>query len=155
MDYDYEIEVIETEAQPVLSIREITSVEDLPEEVGTAYQAILNHMNLMGEEPSDMPFIAYYNMDMDNLDVEIGFPTSRELAGIHDIDVSEIPAGLKVVCMYQGPYNEMKPVYEAMNEWIEENEYEPTGVIYEFYYNSPEEVPESELLTKIMFLLED
>ncbi len=57
--------------------------------------------------------------------------------------------------MYQGPYNEMEPVYEAMNEWLEENEYEPTGVIYEFYYNSPEEVPESELLTKIMFLLED
>lgn len=155
MDYDYEIEVIETEAQPVLSIREITSVNDLPEEIGDSYQAILNHMSLMGEQPSDMPFVAYYNMDMDNLDVEIGFPTSRPLAGIHDIEVSEIPAGLKAVCMYQGPYNEMEPVYEAINEWLEENDYEPTGVVYEFYYNSPDEVPESELLTKIMFLLED
>ena len=151
MDYDYEIEIIETEAQPVLSIRVITSLNELPEELGYSYDAIIKHMNLMGEQPSDMPFVAYYNLDMDNLDVEIGFPTSRELAGIHDIEVSEIPAGLKAVCMYQGPYSEMEPVYDAMHDWLEENDYEPTGVVYEFYYNTPEEVPESELLTKIMF----
>ncbi|MDO9535730.1 MAG: GyrI-like domain-containing protein [Bacillota bacterium] len=37
-----------------------------------------------------------------------------------------------------------------MFQWIAENGYEQTGVYYEFYYNSPEEVPESELLTKIV-----
>lgn len=30
---------------------------------------------------------------------------------------------------------------------------EPTGVVYEYYYNSPQEVTESELLTEIEFLL--
>jgi hypothetical protein len=29
----------------------------------------------------------------------------------------------------------------------------PAGVVYEYYYNSPMEVPESELLTKIEFVL--
>ena len=85
MDYDYEIEVVETEAQPVLSIRMITSVNELPEEIGLAADSIVKHMNLMGEQPSDAIFVAYYNMDMDNLDVEIGFPTSKPLAGIHDM----------------------------------------------------------------------
>lgn len=155
MNYDYEIEIIDTEVQPVLSIRMITSINELPEDIGISYHSIISHMNLMGEQPSDMPFVAYYNLDTENLDVEIGFPTARELAGIHDIEVSEIPAGPKAICMYQGPYSEMGPVYEAMNEWLEENEYEPTGVVYEFYCNSPEDVPENELLTKIMFILEE
>jgi effector-binding domain-containing protein len=155
MDYDYEIEVVETEAQPVLSIRMITSVNELPEEIGLAADSIVKHMNLMGEQPSDAIFVAYYNMDMDNLDVEIGFPTSKPLAGIHDIEVSEIPEGLKAICLYQGAYSEMEPVYEAMHDWLEENNFEPTGVVYEFYLNSPEDVPESDLLTKIVFLLED
>ncbi|RYD03611.1 hypothetical protein N752_18735 [Desulforamulus aquiferis] len=45
----------------------------------------------------------------------------------------------------------MEPVYNAMMQWINENGYAPTGVAYEFYYNSPMEVPESELLTKVVF----
>ena len=52
---------------------------------------------------------------------------------------------------FKGPYKEMEPVYNAMMQWIQENGYTPTGTAYEFYYNSPLEVPESELLTKIVF----
>jgi len=47
----------------------------------------------------------------------------------------------------------MEPVYNAMMQWINENGHMPTGVSYEFYYNSPAEVQESELLTKIVFPL--
>ena len=56
--------------------------------------------------------------------------------------------------MYKGPYMEMPPAYEAITQWMKEKGYTPTGVAYEFYYNSPEEVPESELLTKIVFLVD-
>ena len=47
----------------------------------------------------------------------------------------------------------MGPTYEAMAKWMNDNGHQPTGVVYEFYNNSPMEVPESELLTKIVFLL--
>jgi len=40
-----------------------------------------------------------------------------------------------------------------MTGWMQKNQYIPTGVAYEFYLNSPEEVQESELLTRIMFPL--
>ena len=67
--------------------------------------------------------------------------------------VRTIPAGKKATCMFKGPYKDMAPVYDAMNKWMNENGYQPTGVVYEFYQNSPMEVQESELLTKIVFLL--
>lgn len=146
-------EVIETAAQPVLSIRKVTSVEKLPDEIGKAYQLIISYLQEVGQQPAEAPFTAYYNMDMEKLEVEMGFPVSEELQGKGDIAASVIPAGKKAVCMYKGSYQDMAPTYDAMTKWIIENGYQPTGIAYEFYYNSPMEVPESELLTKIMFLL--
>ncbi len=150
---DYEIKLTEETAQPVLSMRVRTAVTNLPQEIGKAYGAIIQYLNEIGENPVGAAFTAYYNMDMENLDVEMGFPVNKPLAGKGDIKSGEIPAGKYVSCMYKGPYQEMIPAYDAMNRWVNENGHTVTGVSYEFYYNSPAEVPESELLTKIMFPL--
>ena len=155
----YKFELNEQPAQPVLSMRTRTAVGNLPQEIGKAYQAIIQYLNEIGEKPLNTAFAAYYNMDMEDLDVEMGFPVPRSLAGKGEIKSGEIPAGKQVSCLYKGPYSQMGPVYNAMTQWINENGYTPTGVAYEFYYNapigsgSPVEVPESELLTKIVFPL--
>ncbi|MFZ7102503.1 MAG: GyrI-like domain-containing protein [Peptococcaceae bacterium] len=110
-------ELTEGQVQPVLSIRTRTSVDNLPQEIGKAYGAIMQYLIEIGEEPLDFPFCAYYNLDMENSDVEMG------------------------------------PVYDALSKWIAENGYAPAGTVYELYYNSPLDVPEKELLTKIVFPL--
>lgn len=147
---NYNIELKEQAAQPVLSIRKTTSVGELPQEIGKAYCSIAQHLNEIGEQPAEAPFTAYYNLDMEHLDVEMGFPVSKQLAGGGEIKAGIIPAGKYAECMYKGPYSEMVPAYDAMNRWISEKGLAATGISYEIYYNSPEEVPESELLTKIM-----
>lgn len=150
---NYAFEIIETELQPVLSQRHVTSFENLPIVIGKTYDAIFSFLAEIDEPPFDMPFIAYYNMDMAQLDVEIGVPVARPIESRDNMHASYIPAGKKAVGMYKGPYQGMREIYEAMNQWLSEHHHDPTGVVYEFYYNSPDEVPESELLTKIMFLL--
>lgn len=150
---DNKFEIVETSAQPALSVRAVTSVDKLPQELGKAYNAIIAYLAELGEQPVDAAFAAYYNMDMEKLEVEMGFPVGRELAGKGEIIASHIPGGKKAVCLYKGPYKEMVPTYEAMSQWMNENSLQPTGVVYEFYFNSPMDVPESELLTKIVFLL--
>ena len=47
----------------------------------------------------------------------------------------------------------MEQPYNEMIKWISNNGYEPTGIAYEYYYNNPDEVPESELLTRIVMPL--
>lgn len=150
---NYEFEITEQPAQPVLSIRTRTTVDNLPEEIGKAYGAIMKYLHEIGEQPLAVAFAAYYNMDMQDLDVEMGFPVPKPLAGKGDINSGEIPGGMQVSCMHKGPYNQMEPVYNAMLQWIKENGYTPTGVAYEFYYNSSADVPESELLTRVVFPL--
>ncbi len=150
---DQKFELIETTSQPVLSIRKTTSVGNLPQELGAAYQSIMAYLEELGKQPADAPFTCYYNMDMENLDVEMGFPVSEVIPGKGHINASQIPPGKKATALYSGPYQEMGPTYEALTQWVIDNGHEPTGVVYELYYNSPMEVPENELLTKIVFLL--
>jgi len=42
-------------------------------------------LNELGEKPLEAAFAAYYNMDMENLDVEMGFPVAKPLAGRGEI----------------------------------------------------------------------
>lgn len=151
---DYQIELTEQPVQLALAIRTRTTVGNLPQELGKAYGAIIEYLNEIGENPVNAAFAAYYNMDMENLDVEMGFPVAKPLAGRGEIKLSEIPAGKQVSCLYKGPYSQMEPVYNAITQWMNERGHVPTGVCYEFYYNSPMDVPESELLTKIVFPLQ-
>jgi effector-binding domain-containing protein len=97
--------------------------------------------------------VGYFNMDMQDLDLEIGFPVEQAISGKGDIQASEIPAGKQVSCLHTGPYSKVEPAYNAMMEWVPANGYTATGVSYEFYLNDPEQTPENELLTKIVFPL--
>lgn len=149
---DLNIELREQGARPVLFIRKRTSLEGLSLLIGESYGKIAAYLEELGEqleEMPEMPYTAYYSLDMADMDVEMGFPVARPLPGKGEIEAGEVPAGRYVICMYQGPYSQIGPVYDEMYKWMQESNLEPTGVAYEYYYNGPQDVPESELLTRI------
>ena len=149
----YECEVKELQDQPTLVVRTRTSVDKLGEVLGEAYGAIAAYLGELGEYPAGPPFVGYYNEDMQDLDVEIGFPVARELPGRGDIHASQLPGGRAATCLHVGPYSEVEPAYTALGQWMAENGYAPTGVAYEIYLNDPDETPPQELRTQIMFPL--
>lgn len=143
------IEVKALPKQTTLTIRTNTSVKSLPQVIGKIYEEIIEYLTELGEEPTGMPFVIYYNLDMTNLDVEIGFPVTKEYPDKDEIKTSKIPAEKVVSCVHKGPYKKMKPTYKAMHQWIKKEGYKTTGVAIEFYYNSPNEVSTKDLLTEI------
>ena len=149
----YIIQIAETENQPVLSVRTKTSVENLPNIVGEVFGSIAGYIAANGDEPFGPAFIAYYNLDVENLEVEIGFPVAREMEGKAEIKRGYIPAGKKAIGFHKGSYRELSSLYDRMTSWLKERGLTPAGIVYEYYYNSPGEIPESELLTKVEFLL--
>ena len=132
-----------------LVVRTRTTVQNLPKLIGGSYGKIAAYLGELQEVMADIPFVAYQNMDMQDLDVEIGFPVAKKLLAKGDIKAGIIPAGLMVSCMYQGAYGKMQSVYEEMTKWMQENGYAPSGAAYECYYNGPD-YPENLLLTRIM-----
>ena len=150
----YQCEVKEQTSQPTLAVRTRTSVAKLPEVMGQTYGTIAQYLGSLGEQPAGPPFAAYHNMDMEDLDVEIGFPVSRDIAGRGDIQAGRLPEGRVATCIHIGPYGEIADAYNALSEWVEAEGYEPTGVAYEMYLNDPNETPPEALMTQIVYPLE-
>lgn len=146
-------QIIQTEEQPALSVSILTSAKDLPRVVGGAMEKVVKYISAQGEQAIGPAFIAYHNWDMENLQVEIGFPLIRAMPGEGEMVLRPIPAGRKASGFHKGPYSDIGPVYDALAKFYQKKGYEATGVSYEYYYNSPDEVPPSELLTKVEFLL--
>lgn len=146
-------ELKQVDPQHALSIRSRTSAERLPEHFGQALTAVMNYLQELGAAPTGAAFAAYYNMDMQDLDMEIGFPVAGELPGKGDIQPSTIPGGKIATCVFTGPYPELGKGYDALTQFVQAGGYEPTGVAYEFYLNSPADTPPEQLQTRIVFPL--
>jgi len=145
----YKIKLMELPEQPALTMRTTTAVQNLPEFFGKAYSGIMQYLGELGETPAGMPFGAYYNLDMQNLDVEAGFPVAKALPGEDEIKASQIPGGKFISTVHVGAYDSVEPAYDALTKWAKDNGYEPSGVAYEYYLNDPTKdpsiIPETEI----------
>jgi effector-binding domain-containing protein len=150
---DFHCEIKEQATQPTLSVRVRTPIDGLPQILGESYGKIAGYLAELGEQPAGAPFASYYNMDMQDLDVEIGFPVVKALQGKDDIQASEVPGGKLGYALHTGRYADIAPAYDTLTHFVKEQGYELTGVAYEFYLNDPGETPQDELQTQIVFPL--
>lgn len=100
------------------------------------------------------PFAIYYTMPQENTEevtYDIGMPVTGEVMGNDKIVIATIPEHKVISAIYKGPYSELPDVYQAMVEFVMMNKYDVIGSPKEVYYNSPEDVSASELLTEIQF----
>ena len=125
MEYKFELKDLPTRLTLAIHIR--SSVQDLPQVLGEVYGAIMAYMEELGETPTGMPFVIYYNLDMENLDIEAGFPVSKKLPDKDTIKASEINSGKFATAFHVGPYEKMEAVYNGLNQWINDNGYGATG----------------------------
>lgn len=144
-----DIEIRKQHYQQVLSIRTRTDASHLPELIGESYRRIGAYLSELDVEPEGPPFVAYYNQNMEDLDVEIGFPVDDVIPGDQDMCPGEMEEGNMVSCVYVGPYEGLKEVYGEMHRYIEEKGLKAKGPAYETYFNSPGEVKPEELMTRI------
>lgn len=151
----YNCSIVDRPDQAVLSIRTRTAVGNLPNVLGRTYARLAQYLGELGEPPIGAPFVGYYNMDMQDLDIEIGFPVSKELQAKDDMQPGQIPGGKQATCLHIGPYNTIELAYNELIEYIGQSGHEATGVAYEFYPNDPNETPEEELQTQIVFPLKE
>lgn len=149
----FECEFVDRVEQPTLAIRTHSPVEGLPQLIGASYGRIMQYLESLGEKFAGEPFVVYHNLDMQNLDVELGFPVLKDLPGSGDIQPGKVMAGKYGVCHYTGAYENMAPAYDALNNLIKENGFEPTGIAYEYYLNGPQDAAPEELKTRIEFPL--
>jgi effector-binding domain-containing protein len=87
------MEIIERAETPTLSVRYRTPAAELPNTMGPIYGEIAGHMAKNGIPFAGPPYARYFNMDMADLDVEIGFPVAAPAAGAGRVAASKLPGG--------------------------------------------------------------
>jgi effector-binding domain-containing protein len=157
MDFECQFvcEYRELVAVPALIIRLHTSMHDIATLFDAGYREIAGLLESQGKKPAGAPFAHYYNMDMEMLDVEFGFPVESAAQGGGRIAVGKTPSGKAVTSLYIGPYNEIEPAYDALMKWAADNDFDPSGEAYEIYLDDPSTTPPDRLRTQVHLLLRE
>jgi effector-binding domain-containing protein len=143
------IVLLEQPEQRVLSIRTTINMNDLSNVAEQAYDKIIEYLTQIGELTGGAPYVCYYNEDLENLDVEIGFPVAKTFQGTNEIAAHTIPVQKVLAGIHLGAYVDSDPLFYEMMQWLNDNGYQTQGTIYNYYLNDSNR-PENELLTKIV-----
>ena len=143
-------ELVDLRAQPTLVVRTRASIERLPEVLGPAWGAVMAFAGSAGAQPAGPLFVAYHNMDMQDLDVEIGCAFDQLLSGDGEVRPGGIPAGRAAECLHVGPYAELGGAHQALWAWMAQHGLQPAGPAYEFYLNDPADTAAADLETRIV-----
>ena len=142
-------------SRPALTIRTRTRVSNIAALFGKGYASIAQLLKERGKVPAGPPFALYYNMDMDDLEVEFGFPVDELLEESGSITASATPSGKAVTTLYIGPYEEVEPAYDFLMKWCADNTLILNGVAYEVYLNDPSHTSPEMLKTQVHLLLKE
>lgn len=150
----FECELSERRSQPAVAVRTHTPQPNLPAIVPPTIGRLANYIVQCGENPDGPPYVAYYNMDMQNLDIDIGFPVTKPLPAQGDIQPTQVPSGPCASLIYKGPYSGIRAAYNSLTEFVKTQKRNVIEPVYELYLNDPSETPPEELLTQVIFFLE-
>ncbi|MDT2598724.1 GyrI-like domain-containing protein [Enterococcus hulanensis] len=144
-----DIMIKELPEQHLLTLRRtINFFEEYSELMGTAVENILALIEENEAQPSSGPIVCFHNIDLEALDVEIGFATPRPLEGKGEVQTQTNPIRKIALTIDRGPYEKQDPTLEELMNWLPAHGYEPAGGIYYHYLNG-EDQPEDEYLTEM------
>lgn len=115
--------------QPTLVMTAKLTVAEISSFLGKAYAAVAEQAGKSGLVMTGPPFARYRPLDPDysRFEVEAGFPVDRSAPVTGEVASSTLPGGPAAVVTHVGPYEEMKPAYEATERWISEHDGGPGG----------------------------
>jgi effector-binding domain-containing protein len=148
-----EMEIVELKERNTVSVRYRTPAAGLAGSMGPIYGEIAAYMGKNGIPFAGPPFAMYYNMDMDDLDVEIGFPVGKAQTGEGRVKAGKLPGGRMATATHLGPYTSIEETYNKLTAFVGQKGLETESYMYEEYLNSPEDTAPEKLATNIYFVL--
>ena len=145
------MEIKDMKEKLALMIRKITPIQNMPSVLGACYGEIIQYVKEIGAKEPIESFVIYHNMDMSNLEIDIGFTVPEKLPDKGHIKMSSIRAGKYATALHEGPYDTLTNTYNELTAFVNEKELEVKDWVYEVYLNNPMDNPEEPTRTKIYF----
>lgn len=142
------IKVKELPERKFLSIRKtIDFFKEYSDFVGNSINQIERLLEVNEAFPCSGPIVCFHTIDLESLDVEIGFEVAKPFLSEGEIRFSILPTQVVVTAIDQGPYEQQDPTLEEIMNWISKHNFEAIGGIHYQYLN--EEEVENNCLTEM------
>ena len=148
------IEVVNLTPQIAVAIKKTAvTMNNVHETIGEMSAKLLTCLAEQGKSMAGAPYLAYINSndDFSKFDIEWGFPVAEPIPVSGEIYMSKTCEGKAIIATHKGSYSGLNMTYSAIIDYAKENSLECTGVAYDYYLNNPDETPENELLTQVIF----
>ena len=133
-----QFEVIETQPQAGLSIREKVGNSEIPAKMGEFFAAIGGYVGRARIPIVGPPFALYHSWGDKETDMEVGFPVAPGAAGEGRIRPMALPGGRVVTGLHVGPYDKLVDTYTAMDAWMKAHGHTPASRMWETYLSDPQ-----------------
>ena len=130
-------ETTELAGGPAVAIREQHAVTELPAFFSGAFAEL---MAFAGEAISGPPAARYHRVDRGVVDVEVVFPVRASVPVHGRVKLVQLEAGPAVQVRHIGSYEDLRPTYASIQEWLKSHHAGPAGPPREIYLTGPKDV---------------
>ncbi len=149
------MKIIQKEEQPTMAVKGITTMQEIPAFLAKAYGEIAEYAENQNIQFTGAPYAMYFNMDMDNLEIEAGFPVSGSFKNGGNVNSGYLPGGKMLIETHKGTYANLSETYDKISEYAKTKGIVFETAMYEQYMNSPEDTKPEDLITEIYFYIKE
>jgi hypothetical protein len=147
MTRTYDITLADLQEQHAAVVRGHVATEQIPDFLGGAFGEAAGAAAAQGLTLTGPPFARYSVPDEGRFDIEAGFPVSGAVTAVGRVEPRTLPGGTAARTMHVGAYDAVGAAYEAVQTYLTDNGYEPSGAPWECYLDDPEvESPRTEVV---------
>ncbi len=137
-----DIEMVDVESVPSLSILDSTTVDGIGEMLGRNYELISAYMTAKKLDMAGIPYAVYYNWDPNGIiHIRAAIPVAKADNGKGQIEFFELPATKAVMAKHMGGYD-TSTTHEAIMEYMQDFGIECADYIWEVYVTDPMTEPD-------------
>jgi len=140
----YSVTTKEMAAQLVLLVRRRVKRSEIAKMIGESLPLVFMHAQKTGAALTGLPFARYLDWGPGMTTIEAGMriASTNAAAGEGEVLADTLPGGLVASTIHEGLYDKLPEAHAAVQQWIEEQGFKPSGAPWESYLNDPSEHPD-------------
>lgn len=141
--YGYQITDTLVPSRIYISVRDTASPSTISNKLASMYKTSSHFLKLRNLSPAGNPVAVFHKYSNHNFDMEAAIPVSRILAVPKGMNCSELSAQRVVRLKYFGSYTSISNAYKAIYAYINDNDLEVIGPVWEEYITNPNTMADS------------